>query len=64
MDPLILLIIFFVSVFVGVITSMFGIGEGVLLVPFLTLAAGISIQIAIATSLVSTIANSSAASMT
>jgi uncharacterized membrane protein YfcA len=43
---------------------MFGIGEGVLLVPFLTLAAGIPIQIAIATSLVSTIANSSAASMT
>jgi len=64
MDPLILLIIFFVSVCVGVITSMFGIGEGVLLVPFLTLAAGIPIQIAIATSLVSTIANSSAASMT
>ena len=64
MDPLILLIIFFVSVLVGVITSMFGIGEGVLLVPFLTLAAGIPIQIAIATSLVSTIANSSAASMT
>jgi hypothetical protein len=64
MDPLSLLMIFFVSVFVGVITSMLGIGEGVLLVPFLTLAAGIPIQIAIATSLVSTIANSSAASMT
>ena len=64
MEPLSLLIIFFVSVFVGVITSMLGIGEGVLLVPFLTLAAGIPIQIAIATSLVSTIANSSAASMT
>jgi len=64
MDALILLIIFFVSVFIGVITSMFGIGEGVLLVPFLTLAAGIPIQIAIGTSLVSTIANSSAASMT
>jgi len=64
MDPLSLLTIFFVSVFVGVITSMLGIGEGVLLVPFLTLAAGIPIQIAIATSLVSTIANSSAASMT
>ena len=64
MDPLSLFIIFFVSVFVGVITSMLGIGEGVLLVPFLTLAAGIPIQIAIDTSLVSTIANSSAASMT
>lgn len=64
MDPLSLLMIFFVSLFVGVITSMLGIGEGVLLVPFLTLAAGIPIQIAIATSLVSTIANSSAASMT
>ena len=64
MDALILLIIFFVSVFIGVITSMFGIGEGVLLVPLLTLAAGIPIQIAIGTSLVSTIANSSAASMT
>ena len=64
MDPLSLLMIFFVSVFVGVITSMLGIGEGVLLVPFLTLGAGIPIQIAIATSLVSTIANSSAASMT
>jgi hypothetical protein len=43
---------------------MFGIGEGVLLVPFLTLATGLPIQTAIATSLVSTIANSSAASMT
>jgi hypothetical protein len=64
MDPLLLIIIFFVSVFVGVVTSMFGIGEGVLLVPFLTLAIGLPIQIAIATSLVSTIANSSAASMT
>jgi len=64
MDPLSLLMIFFVSVFVGVITSMLGIGEGVLLVPVLALAAGIPIQIAIATSLVSTIANSSAASMT
>ncbi|MGZ4862470.1 MAG: sulfite exporter TauE/SafE family protein [Halobacteriota archaeon] len=64
MDPLILLIIFFVSLFVGVITSMLGVGEGLLLVPFLTLAAGIPIQTAIATSLVSSIANSSAASMT
>jgi len=66
MDPLALLIIFFVSVFVGVVTSMLGIGVGVLLVPFLTLGLGLGlpIQIAIATSLVSTIANSSAASMT
>ena len=64
MDPVALLIIFFVSVFVGVVTSMLGIGEGVLLVPFLTLGLKLPIQIAIATSLVSTIANSSAASMT
>ena len=64
MDPIALLIIFFVSVFVGVVTSMLGIGEGVLLVPFLTLGLGLPIQIAIATSLVSTIGNSSAASMT
>lgn len=64
MDPLLLIAIFFVSIFVGVVTSMFGIGEGVLLVPFLTLAIGLPIQVAIATSLVSTIANSSAASMT
>jgi len=59
-----LFVIFFVSILVGVITSMLGIGEGVLLVPFLTLAVGIPIQMAIATSLISTIANSSAASMT
>jgi len=64
MDPLMLFVIFFVSILVGVITSMLGIGEGVLLVPFLTLAVGIPIQMAIATSLISTIANSSAASMT
>lgn len=64
MDPLMLLVIFFVSILVGVITSMLGIGEGVLLVPFLTLAVGIPIQVAIATSLISTIANSSAASTT
>jgi hypothetical protein len=64
MDLIILTVTFFVSVFVGIVTSMFGIGEGVLLVPFLTLAIGLPIQIAIATSLVSTIANSSASSMT
>jgi uncharacterized membrane protein YfcA len=64
MDLLILIFIFFVSVFVGVVTSMFGIGGGLLLVPFLTLAIGLPIQTAIATSLVSTIANSSAASIT
>ena len=64
MEPLLLIVIFFVSIFVGVVTSMFGIGEGVLLVPFLTLAIGLPIQVAIATSLISTIANSSAASMT
>lgn len=64
MDALIFLVIFLVSFFVGVVTSVLGIGEGVLLVPFLTLAIGLPIQIAIATSLVSTIANSSAASMT
>ncbi len=64
MDVVILLLIFSVSIFVGVITSMLGIGEGVLLVPFLTLVVGVPIQIAIATSLVSTVANSAAASMT
>ncbi|MGZ4902011.1 MAG: sulfite exporter TauE/SafE family protein [Halobacteriota archaeon] len=64
MDVATLLLIFSISIFVGVITSMLGVGEGVLLVPFLTLVVGIPIQIAIATSLVSTVANSTAASMT
>ncbi len=64
MDVATLLFIFSISIFVGVITSMLGIGEGVLLVPFLTLVVGVPIHIAIATSLVSTVANSTAASMT
>ncbi|MGZ4923158.1 MAG: sulfite exporter TauE/SafE family protein [Halobacteriota archaeon] len=64
MDDVTLLLIFFVSILVGVVVSMLGIGGGVLLVPFLTLVVGVPIQIAIATSLVSTVANSTAASMT
>ena len=56
-----LVAIFAMAVFAGVVGSMVGVGGGIVVVPMLTLAFGAPIKVAIATSLISVIATSSAA---
>jgi uncharacterized protein len=53
--------IFAMAVFAGVAGSMVGVGGGIVVVPMLTLAFGAPVKVAIATSLISVIATSSAA---
>jgi hypothetical protein len=53
--------IFAMAVFAGVAGSMVGVGGGIVVVPMLSLAFGAPIKVAIATSLISVIATSSAA---
>jgi len=57
----ILLILALAAFLAGLAGSFLGIGGGVFLIPFLTLALGVDIQVAIATSLVGVIATSSGA---
>ena len=53
--------IFAMAVFAGVAGSMLGVGGGIVVVPMLTLVFGVPVKVAIATSLISVIATSSAA---
>ena len=55
-----LLILLLVSIIIGVIGSLLGIGGGVFLIPIMTLGLGIDIKVAAATSLVTIIVTSSA----
>ena len=55
------LLIFVISIIVGVLGSMLGIGGGVFLIPLLTGIVGLSIKTAIGASIISVIATSSAA---
>jgi hypothetical protein len=59
MDAVILLVLLLVSILIGVIGSLLGIGGGVFLIPIMTLGLGIDIKVAAATSLVTIIVTSS-----
>ena len=62
MSPIVLLVFLAVAAFLaGLGGSYLGIGGGVFLIPFMTLGLGISIKVAIATSLIGVIATSSGA---
>lgn len=62
MDPIAVLLLLAVAAFVaGLAGSYLGIGGGVFLIPFMTLALGINIKVAIATGLIGVIATSSGA---
>jgi uncharacterized membrane protein YfcA len=56
--------IFLVSIAAGVIGALFGLGGGILIIPFLTLVEGVPVQFAIGASLVSVVATSSASAAT
>ncbi len=56
--------IFLVSIFAGLVGALFGLGGGVLIIPFLTTVEGIPFQFAVAASIVSVVATSSASAAT
>jgi len=56
--------IFLVSIAAGVIGALFGLGGGILIIPFLTLVEGVPVQFAVGASLVSVVATSSASAAT
>ncbi len=56
--------IFLVSIAAGLVGALFGLGGGVLIIPFLTLVEGIQVEFAVAASIVSVVATSSASAAT
>ncbi len=59
-----LLEILLVSILAGIVGAVFGLGGGVLIIPFLTLVEGIPVPLAVGASLVSVVATSSASAAT
>jgi hypothetical protein len=55
------ILLFITSIFAGLLGSLLGLGGGIIIIPFLTLAYGIDIRYAIAASLISIVATSSGA---
>jgi len=59
LGPVDVLIIFLVSIIAGFIGALFGLGGGVLIIPFLTLVEGVPVPLAVGASIVSVVATSS-----
>lgn len=55
------ILLFFISIFAGLLGSLLGLGGGIIVVPVLTLVLGVDIRYAIAASLISIVATSSGA---
>ena len=64
LGPVDLLIIFLVSIVAGFVGALFGLGGGVLIIPFLTLVEGVPVPLAVGASIVSVVATSSASAAT
>src|SRR5713226_9322139 len=64
LGPVDVLIIFLVSIVAGFVGALFGLGGGVLIIPFLTLVEGIPVPLAVGASIVSVVATSSASAAT
>jgi len=58
------LVIFLVSILAGFVGALFGLGGGILIIPFLTLVEGIPLPLAVGASLVSVVATSSSSAAT
>jgi len=64
LGPVDVLIIFLVSIVAGFIGALFGLGGGVLIIPFLTLVEGVPVPLAVGASIVSVVATSTASAAT
>jgi uncharacterized membrane protein YfcA len=64
LGPVDVLIIFLVSIIAGFVGALFGLGGGVLIIPFLTLVEGVPVPLAVGASIVSVVATSSASAAT
>jgi uncharacterized protein len=58
------LVIFLVSILAGFVGALFGLGGGILIIPFLTLVEGVPLPLAVGASLVSVVATSSSSAAT
>ena len=56
--------IFLVSIAAGLVGALFGLGGGIIIIPFLTLVEGVPVQLAVGASLVSVVATSSSSAAT
>ena len=64
LGPVDVLVIFLVSIIAGFVGALFGLGGGVLIIPFLTLVEGVPVPLAVGASIVSVVATSSASAAT
>ena len=64
LGPMDVLVILLVSILAGLVGALFGLGGGVLIIPFLTLVEGIPVPLAVGASIVSVVATSSASAAT
>src|SRR5437867_7797136 len=64
LGPIDVLVIFLVSIIAGFIGALFGLGGGVLIIPFLTLLEGVPVPLAVGASIVSVVATSSSSAAT
>ncbi len=64
LGPVDVLIIFLVSIVAGFVGALFGLGGGVLIIPFLTLVEGVPVPLAVGASIVSVVSTSSASAAT
>src|SRR5437660_11747419 len=62
--PFEVLSIFLMSILAGLVGAVFGLGGGILIIPFLTLVEGVPLPFAVVASIVSVIATSSASAAT
>lgn len=60
-SPMIVLLIFVISIFAGFLGSLLGLGGGIIVVPILSLVVGVDIKYAVAASLIAVVATSSGA---
>src|SRR5438445_9746741 len=64
LGPVDVLVILLVSIIAGFIGALFGLGGGVLIIPFLTLVEGVPVPLAVGASVVSVVATSSSSAAT
>jgi uncharacterized membrane protein YfcA len=64
LGPVDILVILLVSIVAGFVGALFGLGGGVLIIPFLTLVEGVPVPLAVGASIVSVVATSSASAAT